>query len=184
MKKTLSLLLSAVFVAFLVVGCEDEEVPKTNYYELDGVEFTIDSTMFWYSAGMGGDSYIRLLTAVNDSTVDLIKILPNIGLEELPGIYTWAAGNGIMDPIPSEVGQYDIGYTGGYVGRTYDWVASGDTGSGELTIEETSTGLYHITGEMVLATGDYDFMGGTGAFIPDGGTKSLKLDYTGAITPL
>ena len=182
MKKTLSLLFSAAFVAFLVVGCEDEEEPKTNYYELDGIEYTIDSTMFWYQSGMGS-AYIRLLTSVDgQDNPDLLKLYPNMGIGDLPGTYTWDTGTSVMALTPVEAEHYNVGFTSDYAGMKYEWTSMGKEGSGDLTITETKTGIYHIEGMMTLSVGEIDFM--AGGIFTETGTKSLKLDYTGAITPL
>jgi len=179
MKKTLSILFSAAFVAMLLVGCEEDEEPIKNYYELDGVEYAIDSSMFWYQSGMGGDPYIRLITAVDgQDNPDLIKLYPNKGLNELPGTYTWAAKPAMG---AAEAGTYDVGYTADYAGMAYEWTAVGKDGSTDLTITETETGIYHVEGTMTLSVGSYDYS--TGVFT-ETGTKSLMLDYTGAITPL
>jgi PKD repeat protein len=143
-----------------------------SYYTLGGVEFIIDSEMFWYSAM--GATYIRLLTDVaGQDNPDLLKLYPNMGLDELPGTYTWDAEN--------PAGTYDAGYTANYAGMQFDWTAIGKTGSGDLVITELSTGLYRFEAEVVLSVGNYDW--DTGDFIEDS-TSNLVLDYIGGVTPL
>jgi len=151
-------------------------------YTLDGTVYNIDADMEWYQSGMGGDPYIRLLTEVaGQEHPDLFKLYPNQGLGELPGTYTWAAGNGMMDPYPSDVGNYDVGYTAGYAGQQYDWTAIGKTGSGDLVISEIATDVYKVTGEFILSVGSYDF--NTGDFI-ETSTSTLVLEFIGGVTPL
>ncbi len=144
-----------------------------NYYELDGTKYAITTDFFWYSAM--GMTYIRLLTAVEgQDNPDLIKLYPNMGTGELPRTYTWDA-----DTKP--VGTYYYGYTANYAGMAYDWTAIGKTGAGDLVVEELETDVYRITCEMVLSVGSYDWS--TGAFT-ETSTKTLKINYIGAITPL
>ena len=145
-----------------------------NTYMLDDDEFEITNDFFWYQSSMGGDPYLRLLTPVaGQDNPDLMKLYPNKGLGELDQTYTWSADGG--------EGTYDHGYTGNYAGFDYDWTAIGKTGSNDLVIEMLDTDLYKITGEMILSVGDYDWS--TGEFT-ETGTKTLVVDYIGAITPL
>ncbi len=148
-----------------------------NNYTLDGVVYSIDSEMFWYSVSMGGPTvtYIRLITAVpGQENPDLLKLYPNMGINELPGTYTF-------DNDEAPVGTYDVGYTSGYAGFNYDWTAIGKTGSGDLVITELETGVYKFEGTMVLSVGSYDYE--TGEFT-ETSTKNLTLDYIGGVTPL
>ena len=145
-----------------------------NYYTIDGTEFVIDSVMFWYTAPMGGDPYIRLLTTVSgQDNPDLLKLYPNKGLGDLPDTYTWDSEN--------PVGTYDAGYTFNYAGMVYDSTGIGKTGSGDLVITELDNGVYLFEAEIVLSIGDYDF--GTGQFIEES-TADLVLEYIGEITSL
>ena len=123
---------------------------------------------------MGGDPYLRLLTPVaGQDNPDLLKLYPVQGLGTLAQTYTWSADGA--------TGTYDEGYTANYAGFNYDWTAIGKTGSQNLVIEEVATGIYKITGDMILSVGDFDFS--TGEFI-ETGTETLTLSYVGAITPL
>ena len=145
-----------------------------NYYTLDGTEYIIDSEMFWYTSPMGGNPYIRLLTAVaGQDNPELLKIYPNKGLGELPGTYTWDGDN--------PAGTYDVGYTANYAGMSYDWTAIGKTGSGDLVITELASGVYKFEATLILSVGNFDF--GTGEFIEES-TANLVLEYIGGITPL
>jgi PKD repeat protein len=145
-----------------------------NTYTIDGTVYNIESDMFWYTPPMGGDPYIRLLTAVpGQANPDLLKLYPNKGLGELPGTYTW-------DP-ENPVGTYDHGYTANYQGMSYDWTAIGKEGSGDLVITEIVPGVYKFAGEMVMSIGAWDFS--TGEFT-ETSTGHLTLDYIGAVTPL
>ena len=144
-------------------------------YDFDNTEFHMDSEMFWYASGMGGDPYLRLFTEVDgQDNPDLLKLYPNKGVNELPGTYTWDSGN--------PAGTYDAGYSANNAGMGYDWTAIGKTGSGELVITEVDTDIYTVIGEFVLSCGDYDW-GGDFSFI-ESGTVNLSLHYTGAILPL
>lgn len=176
MKKSIKYLFAAAILAITLVSCEDEEpVVIDNHYMLDDVKYEIDSVMFWYQSGMGGDPYIRLITNVAEqANPDLLKLYPNMGLSTLPGTYTWDG-----DEAPADT--YDVGYTANYQGMQYDWTAIGKTGSEDLVIAEDEPGVYHVTGTMILSVGSYDFS--TGDFT-ETGTKDLTIDYTGAITPL
>ena len=146
-----------------------------NYYSINGTEYTIDSEMFWYTAPMGGDPYIRLLTTVTgQDNPDLLKLYPNKGLGDLPNTYTW-------DP-ENPAGTYEWGYTFNYAGMAYDSTGIGKTGSGDLVITELDDGVYKFEADMVLSIGDYDW-GGTYEFI-ETSAADVKLDYIGGITPL
>lgn len=146
-----------------------------NTYTIDDTTYTIDSDMFWYQSGMGGDPYIRLLTTVpGQENPDLLKLYPNKGVGELPGTYTF-------DNEEEPAGTYDCGYTAGYAGMQYAWTANGKTGSGDLVITELEAGVYKFAGEMVLSIGSWDFS--TGEFT-ETATANLSLDYIGAVTPL
>lgn len=174
-------MLIAAVASFTLVGCgEDEEPEIKNHYMLDGVEVMIDSTMFWYQSSMGGSAYIRLVNPIDGQEApDLLKLYPNSGVNDLPGTYAWGA-NSMMTGVPE--GHYDCGYTAAYAGKDYDWTSIGKTGSDDLVVEETDeAGIYHVTGEMILSVGSYDFS--TGEFT-ETGTKTLVLDYTGVITDL
>ena len=143
-----------------------------NYYMVDDTEFAITTEFFWYTAGMGGDPYLRLLTAVaGQDNPDLIKLYPNKGLADLAQTYTWNADG--------SVGTYDHGYTADYAGMSYDWTAIGKTGSSDLVIEEIETDVYKITGDMILSVGTWDFT--TGEFT-ETSTATLKISYIGGIT--
>ena len=177
MKKSRNFLFLALVLAIGLISCEKDEDPVVidNHYMLDGVKYEIDSVMFWYVSGMGGDPYIRLLTNVDgQDNPDLLKLYPNKGLNALPGTYTW-------DGEEAPAGTYDVGYTADYAGMQYEWTAIGKTGSDDLVITEDETGIYHVTGTMILSVGSYDWS--TGEFT-ETGTKDLVLDYTGAITTL
>jgi len=177
MKKSKIFLFVALVMAIGLISCEDDEDPVVidNHYMLDGTKYEIDSVMFWYSSPMGGDPYIRLITNVDgQDNPDLLKLYPNMGLNELPGTYTW-------DGDEAPAGTYDVGYSADYKGMSYLWTAIGKTGSDDLMITQDDAGIYHITGSMILSVGTYDFS--TGDFT-ETGTKDLDLDYTGAITPL
>lgn len=160
-------------------SCEDDEVDPPaefdNHYMLDDVKHSIVSDMFWYQSSMGGDPYLRLLTPENaeDTVPDLLKLYPNKGLNELAGTYTW------NDTTP--IGTYNSGYTADYAGFNYAWTAIGKTGSLDLVIEEVETGVYEITGDMIISVGSYDWS--TGEFTEES-TKTLTLNYKGAITAL
>jgi hypothetical protein len=146
-----------------------------NYYTINGTEYTIDSEMFWYTSPMGGDPYIRLLTAVpGQDNPDLLKLYPNKGLADLAGTYTW-------DP-ENPVGTYEHGYTFNYAGMVYDSTAIGKAGSGDLVITELDAGVYKFEAEMVMSIGNYDWNAG-GVFY-ETSTGDLKLEYIGGITPL
>lgn len=183
----MNMIFLVVAVAALgLVSCDKDPEEVKSYYEIDGVEYLIDSTMFWYqSPGMGGptgNAYIRLINDVEGQEhPNMIKLTPNMGFGELPGTYTWADSS-VLSPDNPE-GTYNVGFNAAYAGMANDWIAVGEEGSANLVIEMTEDDLYHITGDFTLETGSYDFMSG-GAWVPDGGTKTLKLDYTGAITPL
>jgi PKD repeat protein len=145
-----------------------------NFYTLDGTEFVIDTDMFWYTSPMGGDPYIRLLTAVTgQDNPDLLKLYPNKGVVDLPNTYPW--------DVENPPGTYDAGYTANYAGFNYDWTAIGKTGSGNLVITELATGVYKFEATVVLSVGDFDW--NTGQFIEES-TSNLVLDYIGGITPL
>ncbi|MFH0756186.1 MAG: PKD domain-containing protein [Bacteroidota bacterium] len=146
-----------------------------NHYVLDGTTYTIDDEMFWYQSGMGGDPYLRLLTTIpGQDNPDLLKLYPNMGLNELPGTYTWDNS----DTPPA--GTYDVGYTAGYAGMAWDWIGLGKTGSGNLVITEMIAGIYKIEGAMLMSMGnyndDYEFV--------ETSSGPLTLEYVGAITPL
>ena len=148
--------------------------PPNNYYQINDTIYIIDSTMFWYQSGMGGDPYIRLLTTVEgQDNPDLLKLYPNKGLNELPGTYTWDA------EMP--VGTYDVGYTANYAGLNFDWTAVGKTGSGDLVITELEAGVYMFEGQMILSVGHFDWT--TGEFI-ETSTADLTIEYIGGVTPL
>lgn len=147
-----------------------------NHYMLDNTKIAItdDAPFFWYQSSMGGDPYLRCISAVaGQDNPDLIKLYPNKGLGDLPRTYTWSADGG--------EGTYDHGYTANYAGMEYDWTSIGKTGSSDLVIEELVTGVYKITGDMILSVGTYDWS--TGEFT-ETGTKTLTLNYVGGITPL
>ena len=148
-----------------------------NNYMLDNVKYDITTDFFWYQSSMPGSTpYLRLISDMpsQDTVQDLLKLYPNMGIEELPQTYTW------NDTTP--VGTYDLGYTADYDGTfNYEWTAIGKTGSSDLVIEEVDTDLYKITGDMILSVGAYDWS--TGEFT-ETSTKTLKLNYIGAITPL
>ena len=148
--------------------------PPDNYYMLDDTKFIISTDFFWYLSSMGGDPYLRLLTPVDgQDNPDLMKLYPNKGLGLLAQTYTWSADGG--------EGTYNQGYTANYAGMAYDWTAIGKTGSSDLVIIEVESGVYKITGDMILSVGYYDW--DTGEFI-ETSTKPLTLSYVGAITPL
>ena len=148
--------------------------PPDNYYMLDDTKFIITTDFFWYQSSMGGDPYLRLLTPVDgQDNPDLMKLYPNKGLGELAQTYTWNDEGG--------EGTYDQGYTANYAGMAYDWTAIGKTGSSDLVIEEMVADIYKITGDMILSVGTYDWE--TGEFT-ETSTKTLTLNYVGAITPL
>jgi len=143
-----------------------------NHYTLDGVKIPITTKFFWFKST---PNYLRLLTPITGQTnPDLIKLYPNMGLGELQRTYTYALKPGVE-------GNYDYGYTGNYVGTTYGWTANSKAGSSNLVIELVDTGVYKITGTMILSVGTWDFS--TGLFT-ETGTKTLKLSYIGQITPL
>jgi len=150
--------------------------PPHNYYTIDNTEYVIDTDMFWYQSGMGGDPYIRLLTDVSgQDNPDLLKLYPIKGVNELPGTYTW--------DFEGSAGTYDAGYTANYAGMSFDWTAIGKTGSGNLVITELETGVYRIEAEDILMDkGYYDFAAG-GVFIVEG-SIIVDLSYIGVITPL
>lgn len=151
-----------------------------NHYMLEDIKHSITTSFFWYSSM--GNVYLRLLTDVDgQDNPDLIKLFPNKGLDELPRTYTWLEGGGFMAPIPTETGTYDLGYTADYAGMTYEWSAVGKTGSGDLVIEEVETGVYRITGEMILSVGYYDYA--TEEFI-ETSTETLSINYIGPIIEL
>ena len=145
-----------------------------NHYMLDDTKFAITADFFWYQSSMGGDPYLRLLTPVSgQDNPDLLKLYPNKGLGDLVRTYAWSDEGG--------EGTYDQGYTANYAGMAYDWTAIGKTGSSDLVIQEVETDVYKITGEMILSVGTYDWE--TGEFT-ETSTKTLVLNYVGAITPL
>jgi len=147
-----------------------------NHYMLDDTKFTITTDLFWFQSSMGGDPYLRLITDVpgQDTVQDLVKLYPNKGLNELPQTYSWSDSG--------DAGTYDHGYTADYDGSfTFDWTAIGKTGSSDLVIGELDTGVYKITGDMILSVGFYDWS--TGEFT-ETGTKTLTIAYIGSITPL
>ena len=145
-----------------------------NHYMLDDTKFAITDDLFWYQSSMGGDPYLRLLTPVDgQDNPDLLKLYPNKCLGVLAQTYTWNDEGG--------EGTYDQGYTANYAGMAYDWTAIGKTGSSDLVIQEVETGVYKITGDMILSVGTYDWE--TGEFT-ETSTKTLTLNYVGAITPL
>ena len=168
-----------MLVAFATTfySCEDDTADPVfdNHYMLDNVKHSISNDMFWYQSSMGGDPYLRLLTADNDTDTvpDLLKLYPNKGLNDLAGTYVWNS--------EKPAGSYDLGYTADYAGMAYEWTAIGKTGSSDLVIEDVETGVYKITGTMILSVGSYDWS--TGEFT-ETGTKTLTLNYKGAITPL
>ena len=177
MKKTFKFLMIAVLIAAFFASCSDDDPVKkhVNTITLDGVEMTVDSTMFWYQSSMGGDPYLRLIFHVEgQDNPDLLKLYPNKGLGELPGTYTF-------DNVDYAVGTYDAGYTANYAGMAYDWTAIAKTGTGSLVIEELSTGEYSFKATIVLSVGTYDWS--TGDFT-ETETKNLTLDYIGEVTPL
>jgi len=148
--------------------------PPDNHYMLNDTNFAITADFFWYQSSMGGDPYLRLLTPVDgQDNPDLLKLYPNKGLGDLAQTYTWSADGG--------EGTYDQGYTANYAGMAYDWTAIGKTGSSDLVIEEVETGVYKINGDMILSVGYYDW--DTGEFT-ETSTKTLTINYVGAITPL
>ncbi len=73
-----------------------------------------------------------------------------MGLDELPGTYTWE-GKSLMGS--ATVVTYDIGYTAGYAGMAFDWVATGKDGSGALVITEGDAGVYKVEAEAILQAG-------------------------------
>jgi len=151
-----------------------------NEYIIDDTTYTIDADMFWYQSSMGGDPYLRLLTTVpGQDNPDLLKLYPNMGLDELPGTYTWEA-----KPMmgSAAIGTYDIGYTAGYAGMAFDWVATGMDGSGDLVITLLDAGVYKVEAGAVFSLGYYDFANG-GVFV-ETGTATLTLSYVGGITDL
>lgn len=175
MKKSIKFLFAAAILAVAFVSCEKdpEEVVIDNHYTIDGVKYEIDSVMFWYQSGMGGDPYLRLITSVDgQDNPDLLKLYPNKGVNDLPGTYTWDA--------EKPAGTYDMGYTADYAGMQYEWTAIGKTGSEDLVITTVDEG-YHFEGTMILSIGSYDFS--TGEFT-ETGTSTLVLDYTGEVTSL
>ena len=150
--------------------------PPDNHYMLDDIKYAITTDFFWFQSPMGGDPYLRLITDVpgQDTVQDLLKLYPNKGVNELPQTYPWSDSG--------DAGTYDHGYTADYDGSfNYDWTAIGKTGSTELVIQEVETGVYKITGDMILSVGFYDWE--TGLFT-ETGTKTLTVNYVGAITPL
>ena len=165
-------MLAVIATAFYSCDKDDDPVPHDNHYMLDDVKHAITSDMFWYQSPMGGDPYLRLKTPENatDTVPDLLKLYPNKGLNELPGSYTWNSDK--------PAGSYDVGYTADYAGMSYEWTAIGKTGSGDLVIEETETGVYKITGTMILSVGTFDWS--TGDFT-ETSTKTLKLNYLGVL---
>ncbi len=149
-----------------------------NHYMLDDTKYSITSDVFWYQSSMGGDPYLRLLTPVDgQDNPDLLKLYPNKGLGDLAGTYTWESMYG--DNFTE--GNYDQGYTADYAGMAYAWTSIGKTGSSDLVIQEVETGVYKITGDMILSVGTWDWE--TGEFT-ETGTKNLTINYVGAITPL
>ena len=127
-----------------------------NHYMLGTDKLAITTEIFWYQSSMGGDPYLRLLTAVaGQDNPDLLKLYPNRGLGELPGTYTW-------DNDTKPVGTYNYGYTANYAGMAYDWTAVSKAGSSDLVVEEVDTDIYKITGTMILSVGSYDWS--TGVF--------------------
>lgn len=147
-----------------------------NHYMLDDIKYVITTDFFWFQSPMGGDPYLRLITDVpgQDTVQDLLKLYPNKGLSELSQTYTWNDSG--------DAGTYDHGYTADYDGSfNYDWTAIGKTGSSDLIIHEVETDVYKITGDMILSVGFYDWE--TGLFT-ETGTKTLTVNYVGAITPL
>lgn len=151
-----------------------EVTEHVSSYTLDGTEFVIDSEIFWYQSGMGGEPYLRLLTPVaGQDNPDLLKLYPNKGLGELPGTYTWD------DAKPED--SYDLGYTADYAGMAYKWTSIGKTGSGDLVITDLGNNVYKFEGEMVLSVGSWDFS--TGEFT-ETSTSNISLDYIGGVTPL
>lgn len=178
--KNIRFILAAAIVAFALAGCEDDPEEVKSYYELDGEEILIDSIMFWYQSSMGGDPYIRLVSEVEgQDNPDLLKLYPQMGLGDLPNTYTWEA-KPLMGPAPGE-GTYDVGYSANWDGGMgYDWTAIGKEGCTDLVITEKS-GEYRVEGTFTLSVGNFDFQ--TGEFIEER-EATLKLDYTGPITPL
>ncbi|RLD78327.1 MAG: hypothetical protein DRJ10_10530 [Bacteroidetes bacterium] len=151
----------------ITVGAPD------NHYMLGDTKIAIadDAPFFWYQSSMGGDPYLRCISAVpGQDNPDLIKLYPKKGLGELPGTYTW-------NDDGSE-GTYNHGYTANYAGMAYDWTAIGKTGSGDLVIEEVETGVYRITGDMILSVGSYDWS--TGVFT-ETSTETISINYIGVI---
>lgn len=167
-------------------GDGDAEAVKTvvvaepdNYYQINDTIYAVDSTIFWYQSGMGGDPYLRLLTPVDGQDYpDLLKLFPNKGLNELPGTYSWEV-KPMMGSNP--VGTYDVGYTANYAGMGYDWTAIGKEGSGDLVITELDADVYKFEFEAILSLGAFDF--GTGEFI-ETSTANIKLEYIGGVDPL
>jgi PKD repeat protein len=152
-----------------------------NNYLLGDVKYEITNDFFWFQSSMGGDPYLRLITEMpgSDTIEDLLKLYPNKGLGDLSRVYTW---EGKAFGVPSNVGTYDVGYTGDYDGTlNFGWAAIGKTGSADLTIELMEVGVYKITGDMILSVGQYDFS--TGEFI-ETSTETLKVSYIGPIAPL
>jgi len=151
-----------------------------NEYTIADTTYSVDSDMFWYQSSMGGDPYLRLLTSVaGQENPDLLKIYPNMGLNELPGTYPWEAKPSMGS---ATAGTYDIGYTAGYAGLNFDWAATAKDGSGDLEITELEAGVYRVEAVAIFSIGYYDFANG-GVFV-ETGTASLTLNYVGAITPL
>ncbi len=146
-----------------------------NEYTIDDTTYTVDADMFWYQSGMGGDPYLRLLTTVpGQGTPDLLKLYPNMGLNELPGTYTW-------DNDEKPAGTYDMGFTAGYAGMSFDWAANGKTGSSDLVITMVDANMYKVEGVFILSIGSYDW--NTGEFT-ETATATLTLTYVGGITAL
>lgn len=145
-----------------------------NHYMLGDTKIAITTDLFWYQSPRGGDPYLRLLTPVaSQENPDLLKLHPNKGLGELAQTYTWA--------VDGAEETYDHGYSANQAGMNYDWTAIGKTGSSELLIEEVETGVYKITGNLILSVGNYDWS--TGDF-NETSVKTLTLSYVGAITAL
>ncbi len=147
-------------------------VSPLNHYLLDDEVIEITTDFFWYSAM--GSTYLRLLTEIEgQDNPDLIKLYPSMGLGELPGTYTW-------DNDTKPEGTYNYGYTANYAGMSWDWTGVSKAGSSDLTIVETETGIYKITGTMTISAGNYD---AEWNFVEES-TKILTISYKGAITPL
>ena len=178
--KNIRFILAAAIVAFALAGCEDDPEEVKSYYELDGVEYMIESNMFWDQSSMGGDPYLRLVTEVDgQENPDLLSLYPQLGLGELPNTYVWET-RPLMGPAPAE-GTYDVRYSADWDGGMgYDWTANGKEGSSDLEITEKN-GEYRVKGNITLSVGSFDFS--TGEFTEER-EATLKLDYTGPITPL